>query len=177
MPLFAFLGVIIAQRLLELRLAERNRRAALAKGAREYGRGHYPLFFLLHAGWLFGLAVEGRRVNGGRPPRGWQAPFAVWLGAQGLRYWAIASLRGQWNTRILIIPGAERVRRGPYRWFSHPNYAAVALELPAAALTFGAWRTAVLSSLLNALVLGLVRLPDEERALRAYARFPERPAN
>ncbi len=61
------------------------------------------------------------------------------------------------------------MRRGVYRWLAHPNYLAVALEFVAAPLGFGAWRTALAASLGNALALA-VRIPAEERALRAAAR-------
>lgn len=43
----------------------------------------------------------------------------------------------------MVVPGAERIRSGPYRWFDHPNYAAVAAEIASFPLIFGARRTAV----------------------------------
>ena len=67
--------------------------------------------------------------------------------------------------RIWVLPGATPVRRGPYRWLRHPNYLAVVLELAAAPMMFGALRTALAVSALNLAVLGLVRIPAEERAL------------
>ena len=153
------------QRLLELRLARRNHQWALAQGGREYGREHFPLFFLLHGGWLLGTLLEGRRSRGRVHPF-W---LALLLLAQPLRYWVIATLGRQWNTRILIVPGASRIVGGPFRFLKHPNYAVVALEMVSAPLSVGAWRTALLGSLLNAALLRLIRIPAEERALAAYA--------
>jgi len=155
---------LVAQRLLELRVARRNEAWARAQGAQEYGREHYPLFFLLHSGWLLGTLVEGRRHRGG-VCWGW---LALLLLAQPLRYWVIRTLGRQWNTRILIVPGARRVEGGPFRYLTHPNYAVVALEMLSTPLMVGAWRTALLGSLLNAALLRLVRIPAEERALLAY---------
>ncbi len=156
---------LAAQRLLELRVARANERWARAQGAVEHGRAHYPLFFALHTGWLLSLLLEGRRARGGvRWP--W---LVLLLLAQPLRYWVIRSLGRYWNTRILIVPGGERVRRGPFRWLPHPNYAVVALEVASAPLALGAWRTALAFSLLNAALLLGVRIPAEERALRAYS--------
>lgn len=159
--IFGFLSV---QRLLELRLARANERWAREQGATEYGREHYPLFFLLHPGWMLGILLEGRR-SGARV--NWLA-LALFVLAQPLRYWVIRTLGRYWNTRILIVPGGERVTGGPFRLLRHPNYAVVALELAAAPLAVGAWRTALAFSVLNAALIVLIRLPAEERALQAY---------
>ena len=167
MTIYLLAGVLLfllTQRGLELRLAARNRRWALAQGAREYGAGHYPLFFLLHGGWLVGWVFEAFR----RGPV-LSAQWGVWLGlfaaAQWLRYWAISSLGSRWNTRILVIPGLSPVQNGPYRYLRHPNYVAVALELLVIPLIFNAWLTALLASLLNAALLLFIRIPAEEKAL------------
>lgn len=155
---------IIIQRLLELRVAEGNRLWALRQGAREYGANHYPLFFILHPGWLIGWVGEAL-ATGSAVSRRWPVWFGLFMAAQGLRYWAITSLGRYWNTRILIVPGARRVRTGPYRFLRHPNYLAVAVELAAVPLIFGAWRTAIIASLLNALLLLGLRIPAEEATL------------
>lgn len=152
------------QRVLELRVARANERWARGRGAREYGQEHYPLFFALHSSWLVCTLLEGRRSRG----RGNWLALALLVLAQPLRYWVIRTLGRYWNTRILIVPGGERVRRGPFRLLRHPNYAVVALEMAAAPLAVGAWRTALAYSVLNAALILLVRLPAEERALRAY---------
>jgi methyltransferase len=163
---FTLLGLIILQRLLELRLAARNRAGALAAGAREVGAGHYPLFFLLHTSWLVGWTGEAL-ARGPHLSRGWSLWLALFGLAQALRYWAITSLGQRWNTRILVIPVALPVRRGPYRWLDHPNYLAVALELATVPLLFGAWLTALVASVLNALLLLGIRIPAEEKALQS----------
>lgn len=170
MPIFILLILILLilflliQRLVELRLAAQNRRWALAQGAIEVGAGHYPLFFLLHGGWLVGWVVEAIR----RGPV-LSDVWGVWLGlfaaAQLLRYWAIITLGPRWNTRILIIPGRPPISSGPYRYLRHPNYIAVALELLAIPLIFNAWLTALSATLLNAALLLLIRIPAEEKAL------------
>ncbi|WP_051935426.1 isoprenylcysteine carboxyl methyltransferase family protein [Deinococcus sp. YIM 77859] len=159
--LFAFLT---GQRLLELRLARANERWARARGAAEYGQEHYPLFFVLHPAWMLGLLLEGRASRG----RVHWLALVLFVVAQPLRVWVIRTLGRYWNTKILIVPGGERVRRGPFRLLRHPNYAVVALEMAAGPLAVGAWRTALVGSVLNAALLLLVRLPAEERALRAY---------
>lgn len=156
--------LVVAQRLLELRVAKRNEAWARQRGAVEHGAGHYPLFFVLHTGWLLAWPVEAW-LGGPHLAAGWPVALAAFALAQGLRYWAITSLGLRWNTRILVLPGEPRLRRGPYRFVPHPNYVAVIIELLAVPLCFGAWWTAAVVSGLNlALLLG-VRIPAEVRAL------------
>jgi len=157
---------VAVQRVLELRLAQANLRWALSQGGQEYGRGHYPLFFLLHIGWMLGWLLEGLARQQLSPI--WWLWLAVFALAQALRYWAIRSLGRYWNTRIIIVPGAKRIKSGPYRYLRHPNYLAVALELLSLPLIFNAWITALVATLLNALLLLAIRIPAEEKALSAY---------
>ena len=53
---------------------------------------------------------------------------------------------------------------GPYRFFSHPNYVAVVVEGIALPLVHTAWVTAVVFTVLNALVLR-TRIGVENAAL------------
>jgi len=156
--------VIVVQRLVELRIAKRNEAWAREQGAVEQGAGHYPLFFVLHTGWLLAWPVEAW-LSGPALMDGWWLALAAFAVAQFLRYWAITSLGSRWNTRILVLPDAPRIRKGPYRFIPHPNYVAVIIELAAAPLVFGAWWTAGVVGVLNlALLLG-IRIPAEVRAL------------
>jgi methyltransferase len=147
----------------ELMLSARNSRRLLARGAREHGREHYPWLIALHALFPVALVVEVI-VLGARPNVLAPLWLALWLGAQGMRYAAIRALGERWTTRVLVLPGAPLVHRGPYRWLRHPNYLAVVIELIAAPLIFGAWRTALVFSLAN-LPLLRVRIRCEEHAL------------
>ena len=81
-----------------------------------------------------------------------------------LRWWCITTLGQQWNTRVVVIPGAARVDGGPYRFFSHPNYVAVVAEGIALPLVHTAWITALVFTVLNAALLG-VRIATENAAL------------
>lgn len=159
-PVLVAVLLVAAQRLAELAVARRNTARLLAEGAVEHAPGHYPLIVALHAAWLTTLPLVV-------PPDRW--PSLPWLllfiALQPLRVWIIASLGGRWTTRILVLPGAAAVRRGPYRWLRHPNYAVVALEILALPMAFGAPAHALVFSLLNAALLLLVRIPAEQRAL------------
>ena len=160
-------GCVALQRLLELRLSRRNERLLRARGAIERGRGHYPLMVALHALWLLSTLIEGL-LRGPSLPALWPIPAALFLLVQPLRYWSIRSLGDYWNTRILVVPDAKLVARGPYRYLRHPNYVVVAVEVATFPLIFGAWVTAVVFSTLNAALL-FVRIREENRALTELA--------
>jgi methyltransferase len=158
---------VALQRLLELWLSRRNARILRARGAVERGQGHYPLIVAMHAMWLLSTLVEGS-LRGPDLPAVWPVPLALFLLVQPLRYWAILTLGECWNTRILVVPGAKPVRRGPYRYFRHPNYVVVVVEILSFPLIFGAWITALVFSVLNAILLS-VRIREENRTLAELA--------
>jgi methyltransferase len=76
----------------------------------------------------------------------------------------LASLGRRWTTRIIVLPDAPLVRRGPYRFVNHPNYMIVVSEIAVLPLVFGLWRVALIFTLLNAAVLA-IRIRAENRAL------------
>jgi methyltransferase len=158
---------VAAQRLFELVLARRNERQTRARGAVERGQRHYLSIVALHTLWLISTLVEGL-LRGPEIPAFWPVPLALFLLVQPLRYWAIFSLGERWNTKILVLPGEEPVRRGPYRYLDHPNYVVVVVEILAFPLTFGAWITALVFTVLNAVILS-VRIREENRALSEFS--------
>jgi methyltransferase len=87
------------------------------------------------------------------------------LASQALRWWCIATLGRQWNTRVIVVPSLERVTGGPYKLARHPNYVAVAVEGVALPLVHSAWLTAALFTALN-LALLKVRIRTENDALK-----------
>lgn len=157
-PAYLLLALVTLQRLGELVLAERNTRRLIAKGAVEAGRGHYPFMVAVHAGWLVSLWLLGPG-----PPIN-ILPLIVYVALQVARVWVIATLGERWTTRIIVLPGAPLVRRGPYRWVDHPNYLIVVAEIAILPLVFGLPEVALFFSLLNAFVLW-VRIREENRAL------------
>ena len=155
----AIIAFVAVQRFAELLHAARNTRHLLAKGGIESGATHYPLFIALHAGWLIALVIFLPRNS---PPVWWLV--AVFFILQGVRVWAMASLGSRWTTRIITLPDAPRVRRGPYRFIAHPNYVVVVGEIAILPLALGEPWVALVFSLLNAALLS-VRIRAEEAAL------------
>jgi methyltransferase len=166
-PLLAY-GIVAAvalQRLLEMGYAMRNTRRLLARGAVESGRSHYPLFILLHGGWLVAIALFLPQ-----PSVIHALPLIVFVLLQAARLWVIATLGPFWTTRIITLPGAPLVRKGPYRILRHPNYAIVAGEIAMLPLVFGEVAVAIVFSILNALLLTWrIRIENAALAPRAGA--------
>jgi methyltransferase len=159
--LHGVLLAVLAQRLAELLYARRNEARLRAAGGVEHGAAHYPLFILLHGAWLVALWAW---VPAGAPVDWW--PLGGFAAAQLGRVWVLVSLGRWWTTRIITLPGAPLVRRGPYRLLRHPNYLVVVAEIALLPLAFGAWSIALAFSLLNALLL-VWRIRIEDRALAA----------
>ena len=166
------IAAVALERLAELVVATRHARWAFARGGVELGRRHYPPMVALHTALLVACVVEAHAADRPFiPALGWTA-LALAAGSQALRWWCIATLGPQWNTRVIVVPGAPLVSRGPYRWLSHPNYVAVVVEGIALPLIHTAWVTAVVFTVLNAVLLLRFRIPTEERALDTLAAGP-----
>lgn len=167
MSAYALLVLAVGlERLAEMVLTRRNARWSFERGGVESGRGHWPFMVVLHAGLLLACLVEVAALDRPFVPAlGWTCVVVVVL-AQTLRWSCILTLGHQWNARVIVVPGAERVARGPYRWLQHPNYVAVVAEGVALPLVHTAWLTAVAFTALN-LPLLRTRLRAETRALAA----------
>ena len=165
MAAYVLLVVAVAlERLAELVVSKRNQAWSRAHGGDELGARHYPAMVTLHTGLLAGCLLETIAVHRPFiPALGWPM-LAIVLAAQGLRWWCIGTLGRQWNTRVIVIPGAARVTGGPYRILSHPNYVAVIAEGAALPLVHTAWITALAFSVLNAALLR-TRIKVENAAL------------
>jgi methyltransferase len=163
----ALLGFVTVERLAELFLAKHNTARLLGRGAVEFAPGHYPLIVALHAAWLCGLWLLA-----------WDRPIQwVWLALfaalQVLRVWVLVTLGERWTTRIIILPGASLVKRGPYRFLKHPNYAVVIGEIAVLPLVFGLPLYALAFSILNGMVLS-IRIAAESAALRGVTDLAAR---
>jgi methyltransferase len=170
--MIAYLVLILAtgvERLVEVVISTRHARWAFARGGVEFGQKHFPWMVALHTALLVGALAEVFLLD---------RPFLPWLGWPMLaiallcqlgRYWVIWALGEQWNTRVIVVPGLSRVTRGPYRyrWLPHPNYLIVVVEGIALPLVHSAWITAIVFTVLNAILLLKFRIPTEDRALRS----------
>ncbi len=161
---YLLVGLIVLQRLIELLISRYNTRRLLEEGAQEHGARHYPVIVVLHIAWIVCLVIfvpYDATLN-------WQL-LAVFVVLQLARVWVLMSLGRYWTTRIITVPDEPLVRRGPYRWVSHPNYMVVGVEIIVVPLIAGAWELAVVFGVLNGLVLAWrIRIEDQALVPRSY---------
>jgi methyltransferase len=155
----AVLAAVTLQRLAELAYSRHNEKRLRAQGAVEHGAGHYPAMVAIHASWLIALWWFASALR----PDPWM--LLLFLMLQGLRVWVLATLGGRWTTRIMALPTAALVARGPYRFMTHPNYAVVTAEIFVLPMAYGLVALALAFSCLNAAILW-VRIRAEDKALR-----------
>lgn len=156
---YAVLLLVLVQRGGELILARANTARLLRRGAIEIDSGGYGFLVALHAAWLAALFVA---VPAATMPN-WLL-LAVFFALQVARIWVIASLGDRWTTRLIVLPGAPLVERGPYRWLRHPNYLIVVAEVAILPLAFAAVAIAAVFSACNGLLLAR-RIHRENAAL------------
>lgn len=158
------ISLVVLERFGELVISRRHTRWSLARGGYEVAPGHYPWMVLIHTALLVGCLAEVYFLDRRSTPFLFFSMLSLSILCQALRWWVIYTLKEQWNTRIIVVPGLARVRKGPFRWLSHPNYLAVAIEGLALPLMGGAWITALVFTSANFAILG-IRIFHENRAL------------
>ena len=161
-PLWWILAAVALLRVAELLYAARNTRRLLARGAIEIAREQYPWFIALHAAWLLAMFffIPPATAAESLSPRSLR-PCAT------ARVWIIATLGPYWTTRVITSPGAPLVRRGPYAFVRHPNYAIVCIEIAVLPLAFGAWQIALIFTGANAALLAWRIRVETLRLMRA----------
>lgn len=168
--LFAiFLLVILLQRGIELAITKKNELSMKRQGAIEFGQRHYPFIIAVHALFLVTVSLEVL-IGEKQLSHVWPLILSLFLLTQIVRIWVVVSLGSFWNTKILVLPQASVIKRGPYRFLKHPNYLVVTLEFLLIPLMFNAYYSALIFTLLNFVILS-VRIPSEERALRRLTEY------
>jgi methyltransferase len=161
-------GFLLLERVFETVIGRRNARWIRAKGGVEHDETFTRILILFHVAWFASFLLEGLA-----PPAGPLVDVTAIVGAvlvlQGLRYWCISSLGRFWNTGVFVLPGADVVRRGPYRFVAHPNYLVVLIEIPLYPLLFRCWATAVMFGVANVLMLRR-RILKESQVLAEFTR-------
>lgn len=126
--------LLLAQRGAEEVYSQFNTRKLVARGAVEAGRDFYPVVAVTHLAWIaaiFLLIPVPAPIS--------MPLLGVYLLLQIARYWVIGTLGPYWTHRIFTLPSAPIVRRGPYKWLRHPNYAVTIAETLLLPGVFGAW--------------------------------------
>jgi methyltransferase len=167
LSVIAYLALLVAVavlRVVELRISRRHQREMLARGAKKIDEPRFRWMVLLHTALLLGAASEVVFLK--RPFLPWLAApmLAIFLAANGVRWWVIRTLGDHWNVQVMDSTQLGVITSGPFRFVRHPNYAAVFAEMLALPLIHTAWITAAAGTIAHAGVLAQ-RISTEERML------------
>jgi methyltransferase len=162
MAFIFFISFIILLRIGELLLSKSNEKWLLRNGAVEYGKKHYPFIVALHVLFLISMVVEYYI----RQPSSYNLFLLIfYFLLLAFKAWVILSLGKFWNTKIYRIAHIALIKKGAYKYFRHPNYIIVIMEIAVMPLIFHLYFTAVIFTVLNAVML-FVRIKEENRALQ-----------
>ena len=166
--------IVFAPMIGEALYAAANERALRAVGAFEPPGDVYRVMQVAYPACFLAMIAEGAMRSAPGDTLFW-AGTAVFAAGKGLKYWAIATLGPRWTFRVLVPPASQRIRRGPYRWLAHPNYAGVAAELLGTALAMHAIASGPVA-VAGFSFLMLRRIAVEEAALGEQSRMsPTKP--
>jgi methyltransferase len=162
MAFIPFISFIILLRIGELVLSKHNEKWLLQNHAVEYGKNHYPFIVALHVLFIISLVLEYYLEK----PISYNLVLLVLYFILLLfKGWVILSLGKFWNTKIYRISNSLLVKKGPYKYFKHPNYLVVIAEIAIIPLVFHLYYTAIIFSTLNMIMLW-VRIKEENKALQ-----------
>jgi len=156
---------ILAQRGLEEIYSQWNTRRLLAQGAHEEGREYYTVVAVTHLAWIsaiFFLISPQENAS--------SLLIALYLVLQFARYWIIGTVGRYWTHRIITLPGAPIVGRGPYKFIKHPNYMVSIIETFLLPACFGAYAlSGIMGAVWTVVLLYKMRLEDAALAGRRNA--------
>ncbi len=161
MIFYIFISFVILLRIAELLIARNHEVWLRSQGAIEYGKNHYPFIVALHIFFFISLLTEYTFQQ--------RHQYSVYLIAIyvlliAMKIWVMMSLGKFWNTKILRIHNIALIKKGAYRFVKHPNYVIVVAEILLIPLAFELICTAVIFSVLNAVII-TIRIKEENRVL------------
>lgn len=166
---YALIISLLTERTIELVIAQKNERWVLSQGGEEHNADFSRIIVLFHFCWFIAFITEAF-IRQSQAIVSGVVIAATFFTLQGGRYWCITALGKFWNTKVLVLPGAQLIRKGPYKWLRHPNYAVVFVEIFLYPAFFGCWWVAAVGSVINIFLLRR-RIMQEEQALVASTNY------
>jgi methyltransferase len=162
---FGIIALFVFQRIIEIRFSKRNAVQILNVGGQEHGDNFLPLVKAMQIFWWISMIAEVCVLD---------RPFVPILAAVGLsgailgqtlRYLSMQALDWRWTLPIMTVPNSPLIDSGIYAYLRHPNWLGVCIEIGTLPLIHSAYLTAILFSIVNA-VLMYKRIQLEEIALQ-----------
>jgi len=161
------IGVVILQRLWEVRFSNLNRAKILKHGGKEHGDNLLTAVKILQVSWWISSMVEVVLLKRPFLPALAFLSFAALAAGQTLRWYSMHHLEWRWTLSIMTLPNMPVVQSGPYGRIRHPNWLGVILEIAFLPLIHSAYLTSIIFSLANAWLMRQ-RMFTEEAALTEH---------
>ncbi len=157
-----FILFVILFRIGELLHSKRNEIWLIQNGAKEYGHEHYLFIVALHVSFFIAMISEYCIQQTASFSLYFLILYFVLI---AFKIWIVLSLGKFWNTKIYHISGLPLQKKGLYKYIQHPNYIVVVAEIAIIPLVFHLYYTAIIFSILNAIML-FVRITTENKVLK-----------
>ena len=148
---------IVISRLFELILSKKNTKKLIKEGAIEYYKSHYKFIVIFHIIFILYFFVKSFFSSAIHIEY-----LYFFFIVQILRYMIIYELGEFWTTRILVIK-KPLIKTWIFRYFRHPNYIVVFLEVILVCLFFNDSFALIFFSIINSMLIS-IRIYYEEKA-------------
>jgi methyltransferase len=125
---------------------------------------------LFHISWFIALIFESIHKNEILSLSYFALITFILIICQVVRFWTINKLKEFWTIKVYRMNYHEIVTTGLYRYFRHPNYMAVMVELCLVPMLFKAYLTSITFSLINIYILKM-RINLEESILSLQSDY------
>ena len=153
------MAYVIASRIFELILSNKNTKRLINEGGTEYYKSHYKFIVAFHFIFVLFFLVKSFTVTNIN-----LLYLYMFFVVQIVRYRIIYELGKYWTTRIIVI-NKPLIKTWMFRYLRHTNYIVVFLEVILISLFFNDFYSLILFTTIN-FILICIRIFCEEKANR-----------
>jgi methyltransferase len=148
------LVLIILTRLFELRLSNKNEVYLRSIGGTTHDSKLFFFMRIFHTLWFVSLFTEAYYFGFFPSLQKILGLSLLIILAQAIRLWTMRTLKEYWTASVTTIPYQPYIKSGPYKYLRHPVYMAVVVEFFAVPALFNCYRTLIVGSIINMIILG-----------------------
>lgn len=149
---------LILCRVIELIISAKNTKKLISQGAIELYPFHYKFLVFFHIIFIFYFLTKS--LNNSVVDNNFLYAFIF---VQLVRFKVIYDLGKFWTTRIIVYKKKKLIKTGLYKYFKHPNYMVVFLEVLLISLIFNDIKALLFFCNINTLLI-FIRIYYEEKA-------------
>ena len=153
------MAYVIASRIFELILSNKNTKRLINEGGTEYYKSHYKFIVAFHIIFILFFFVKSFTITNINLPY-----LYMFFGVQIVRYRIIYELGKYWTTRIIVV-NKPLIKTWMFKYLRHPNYIVVFLEVILISLFFNDFYSLIFFTTIN-FILICIRIFYVEKANR-----------